>query len=84
MRTTLTLDDDVAARLKVETHRTGRSFKTVVNDYLRQGLSSTAAAAGQQQPTFRVIARDLGELRPGLSLDKIQQLLDLAEGPLNR
>lgn len=36
MRTTITLDSDVAARL--ERLRAGRSFKALVNDALRRGL----------------------------------------------
>lgn len=44
MRTTLTLDDDIAARLQAEARKTGRPFKTVVNDYLRAGLAQRRAA----------------------------------------
>ena len=44
MRTTLTLDDDVAAKLKAEARRDGRALKEVVNDVLRRGLSARAAA----------------------------------------
>jgi hypothetical protein len=39
MRTTLTLDDDVAALLEAEERRTHKPFKQVVNDALRRGLS---------------------------------------------
>ncbi len=39
MRTTLTLDDDIAAKLKAEARRSGRSFKAAVNDLLRLGPS---------------------------------------------
>ena len=38
MRTTLTLDDDVAARLKAEARRTGKPFKQLVNECLRRRL----------------------------------------------
>ncbi|PYS27035.1 MAG: hypothetical protein DMF75_21135 [Acidobacteria bacterium] len=38
MRTTLTLDDDVAAKLDADARRSGRSFKETVNHYLRLGL----------------------------------------------
>jgi len=31
MRTTLTLDDDIAARLQAEARKTGRPFKIVLN-----------------------------------------------------
>ena len=38
MRTTLTLDDDVAAKLRAEARKSGRSFKETVNQVLRLGL----------------------------------------------
>jgi hypothetical protein len=38
MRTTLTLDDDVAAKLKDMVHDLRKPFKEVVNDVLRRGL----------------------------------------------
>jgi hypothetical protein len=37
MRTTLTLDDDVAAKLKTEAQRTGAPFREIVNEVLRRG-----------------------------------------------
>ena len=40
MRTTLTLEEDVAAKLKAETRRTGRSFKETVNEILRLGFNA--------------------------------------------
>lgn len=82
MRTTLTLDDDVAARLRAEARRTGRPFKQVVNECLRRGLLRPRRAAGRAP--FRVVARDLGALKPGLSLDNIGELLEVVEGPLGR
>ncbi|MBI1948665.1 MAG: antitoxin [Deltaproteobacteria bacterium] len=39
MRTTLTLDPDVAALLEQEAHRLRQPFKQVVNDALRRGLT---------------------------------------------
>ncbi len=82
MRTTVTLDDDVAAKLKAETRRSGRSFKDVVNDTLRRGLLNRRVA-GPAQP-FKIVARDLGKLRPGLNLDNVAELLEQVEGPLHR
>ena len=82
MRTTVTLDDDVAAKLKAEARRTGKPFKTVLNESLRVGL---LAGRGRTRPVlFRVEARDLGALRPGLSLDNVAELLDLVDGPESR
>jgi hypothetical protein len=78
----MTLDDDVAAKLKDEARRSGRPFREVVNDTLRRGLA-TRRAAPVHQP-FRVEARDLGKLLPGLSLDSVADLLEQVEGPLYR
>jgi hypothetical protein len=82
MRTTLTLDDDVASRLKREARRSGRPFREVVNEILRRGLASRRDL-GQREP-FEVVTRDLGELRPGLGLDSVADLLEQVEGPLHR
>ena len=60
MPTTLTLDDDVAAKLKTESQRAGRPFREVVNETLRRGLESRRATA--QRRAFKVTARDLGDL----------------------
>jgi plasmid stability protein len=82
MRTTLTLDDDVAAKLKAESRRSGRSFRDVVNEMLRRGLASRRVP-GSRRP-FKVEARDLGSLQPGLSLDNVAELIQQVEGALHR
>jgi hypothetical protein len=82
MRTTLTVDEDVAAKLKAESRRAGRSSRDVVNETLRRGLADRRPAASQQ--SFKVTSRDLGALRPGLSLEDIGGLIEQAEGPLHR
>jgi predicted transcriptional regulator len=82
VRTTLTLDDDVAAKLKSTARRTGRPFRDVVNDALRRGLEATAARAARTP--FVVKARDLGRLAPGLSLDNIADLVERLEGAGHR
>ncbi|MGH8078732.1 MAG: hypothetical protein ACREPE_15630, partial [Lysobacter sp.] len=64
MGTTLTLDDDVAAKLKAESRRAGRPFRDIVNETLRRGLANRRVTSRQ---AFKVTARDLGSLRPGLS-----------------
>ncbi|HEU0057133.1 MAG TPA: hypothetical protein VFQ08_07730 [Gaiella sp.] len=70
MRTTLTLDGDVADRLRALARERGLPFKQVVNAVLRRGLHD-----GPEAPApFRVDARRLG-LRPGVDLDRA---LDLA------
>jgi hypothetical protein len=83
VRTTLTLDDDVAERLKAEVRRSGKPFRAVVNECLRLVLSSRRRGR-PREPPFVVRTRDLGALRPGLSLDNIGDLLEAAEGPFHR
>jgi hypothetical protein len=82
MRTTLTLDDDVAAKLKAEARRSARPFRDVVNEALRRGLAVRRPAASREP--FRIRARDLGDLHPGLSLDNVGDLLERVEGGLHR
>lgn len=81
MRTTLTLEEDVAERLKRESRRTGQPFKKVVNEYLRLGLNS--ASPKKRPKRFKVRARALGS-RPGLDYDNIGELLEQIEGPAHR
>ena len=81
MRTTLTLDDDVAAKLDADARRSGRSFKETVNHYLRLGLNTKKA--GKVKKPFKVRARPLG-LRPGLNYDDIWGLIEQVEGPEHR
>jgi len=40
--------------------------------------------AAAQQQCFEVAARDLGDLKPGLSLDDVAELIELVEGTLYR
>ena len=82
MRTTLTLDDDVSARLKGLAKRTGKSFKETVNEAIRCGL--TVIPTTQQPSTFRVVTRDLGNIQPGINLDNIADVLEQAESPRYR
>lgn len=81
VRTTLTLDEDVAAKLRAEARRTGLPFKEVVNLALRRGF--TAKMQAKVLPPFKVNAKPLG-LRPGLSYDNIGELLEQVEGPFHR
>jgi hypothetical protein len=82
MRTTLTLDDDVATKLKAEARRAGRPFRDVVNETIRRGLASRQGA-GKHQP-FKVTPHDFGKLKLGVSFDNIGELIEQVEGPLHR
>ncbi len=80
MRTTVTLDDDVRAKLEAEMRKTGHSFKETVNEVLRIGLNTPRPKPAQP---FKIYARDL-HARPGLNFDNIEELLDQIEGPMRR
>jgi len=77
MRTTLTLDDDVAAILKRLARTRNARFKDVVNDALRRGLASTTAAPARE--TFRTASVTLGRCRTG-TVDNVADALAAAEG----
>ena len=60
MRTTFTQDDDVAKKLKEQIRKTGKSFKAVVNETLRLGLTARRQMSETPLQPFRVKARPLG------------------------
>jgi hypothetical protein len=76
MRTTLTLDDDVAAKLQAEARRASEPFKQVVNRLLRVGLQSQARL--KALPPFTLKPRNMG-LRPGVNLDDVWGLIELMD-----
>jgi hypothetical protein len=73
MRTTLTLEDDVARRLKDLARRHRQSFKDVVNNTLRRGL--TAQDAMEPGEPYQVDTFSSG-FRPGVDPLRLNQLLD--------
>ena len=78
MRTTLTIDDDVAALLERLRKERNASLKDLVNDALRRGLTDMTARAKRREP-FRTRSVDLG--RPRLAdIDNIAEALVIAEG----
>jgi len=74
MRTTLTLDEDLAKRLKELAREGGRSFKEVTNEVIRRGLSSEESQV-KGVPRFLVEPRACG-LRPGVDPHKLNQIYD--------
>jgi predicted transcriptional regulator len=74
MRTTLTLDDDLARKLKELARSTDRKFKEVVNDAIRKGLSLGEPPATEQE-RFVVRAEACG-FRAGVDPTKLNQLYD--------
>jgi ribbon-helix-helix CopG family protein len=77
VRTTLSLDDDVAALLNKEVRRSGSSFKEAVNRCLRAGLTS---AGRERVKPFKVQPFPLN-LPPNLSYDNVAELLDELDSP---
>ena len=78
MRTTLTLDDDVAAALERLRKARNGGLKTLVNEALRRGLKEMSARPKRRGP-FRTRAVSLGRLRIG-SIDNVAEALAIAEG----
>lgn len=76
MRTTLTLDADVADRLQRVVQRSGKSLKGVVNDVLRIGLGLAEESVEPSQ--FRIRAFVDG-LQPGIDPEKMNQIADETE-----
>jgi predicted transcriptional regulator len=81
MRTTLTLDEDVAQRTKNLAAKLKKPFKVVLNEALRKGLDQ--AEKFQKSRDYRTIPHEMG-LREGLSIDNIQELLAQVEGENRR
>ena len=76
MRTTLTLDADVAAALKRLARQSGRAFKQVVNEALRAGLRVQAAPPARR---YRLKPVSLGGVLAGVNLDHALRLADALE-----
>ena len=77
MRTTLTLDPDIAAKAKKGAAKLRKPFKEVINAALRVGLDDILAPPSAKR--YRTKPRPLG-LRQGFSYDNISELLARAEG----
>lgn len=79
MRTTITLDDDVAAALERVREEQGVPFKQVVNSTLRTGLWVVSHNEGAREEFRRTEAEDLGQ--PYLpNVDDVAEVLAYAEG----
>ena len=78
MRTTLSLDDDVAALLERVRKETGASLKEIVNQALREGLRKVITPAKLHKP-YRTPSVSLGRCLQA-SLDDVAEALAVAEG----
>lgn len=81
MRTTLTLDDDVIAKVREDMRRTGKSFKETVNENLRVALIFKTDQKPKKK--FVVHAKDMGK-GPTSSFESASELIEFLEGPLHR
>ncbi|HEY3259357.1 MAG TPA: ribbon-helix-helix protein, CopG family [Pseudonocardiaceae bacterium] len=77
MRTTVTLDDDLAIRLERLSHEQGRSFKSVINEALRAGLEALQRIPEQREPGEQISYTtpvDLGHML--MSVEEATEQLD--------
>lgn len=77
MRTTLTIDDDIAQSVENLRNRKNLSLRDAVNQLLRAGLQAMEkrpSSSPYQGPVF-----SLGELRPGIDPNRMNQLADELE-----
>ena len=73
MRTTLTIDDELARKVEAERRRTGRTMQTIVNELLRDGLALRKQPPAPER--FRTDPVAL-QLRGGIDPAKLNQLVD--------
>lgn len=77
MRTTLTIDDDVAVQLNRLRRTRDARFRELVNEALRRGLREMSAAP-QRRKMLRTRAFDMGE--PLINIDNVTEALAHLEG----
>lgn len=82
MRTTLSLDDDVAARLEQLRRELDTPFKALVNEVLRRGLAGMQEPRARPTP-YRTLPVDLGRCRLP-NVDDVAAALALVEGEGHR
>jgi len=76
MRTTVTLEPELARKVKALAHRRGLSFKQALNDALRRGLS--VPARREVRKRYKVTPH-AGGFRAGIDPGKLNQLVDQLE-----
>ena len=80
MRTTLTLDDDIAALVEQEQRRSGDTLKGTINRLLRQGLTASSKPAAEEPFVVTPFPLGVGEM-----LDRhdgcVAALIEELEGP---
>jgi len=81
IRTTVTLDDDVVARVKRESASRGASFRDTLNDLLRTALLGIDHRPRRR--TLAILPTHMGH-KPGLNYDSVESLLEYGEGDRHR
>lgn len=79
MRTTLTIEDDVAVILERLRRARNKTLKDLVNEALRRGLRDMNDRPRQRE-RFRTNSVALGRIRTGVAIDNIAEVLAIAEG----
>jgi predicted transcriptional regulator len=82
MRTTLTLEPDVAARLQQLARQRRLPLRVIVNAALREGLPAVERPARAARK-FRTSGFDLGPSLVG-SLDNVEEVISRVEGETHR
>ena len=77
IRTTITLDEDVAERVKQASRARGIAFKEMLNDLLRLALSQLDT---RPQPRSLTIEPVHMGFRPGLNYDDVALIVEYGEG----
>lgn len=78
MRTTVTFEDDVARLISDAQHRERKTFKEIVNDAVRRGLTTQVPVASP----YRVRVHH-SAVRPGVDVTALNRLADeLEDEPL--
>ena len=80
IRTTVTLDDDVLERVKLESRTRGASFRDTLNDLLRLALASAPIA---HHPHFKVKPFHMG-VKAGVNYNDTEAMIEYGEGPYHR
>ena len=81
IRTTVSLDDDVVARVKQESLSRGASFRDTLNDLLRAALLGIDSTPRRR--ALAILPTHMGH-KPGLNYDSIESLLEYGEGDRHR
>ena len=81
IRTTVTLDDDVLERLKLQSSKRGEPFRSTLNSIIRLGLIAAEQSRAPRQVPPPV--RPMG-VRRGLNYDSTSGLLENGEGEIYR